>query len=69
MNPGYPEIFTVNEIQDHVTLVGIKIPYEDMYGGRSIGLCFDCTWDEENGLGVRLGDERVVKVGYQDIAI
>ena len=47
----------------------IKIPYAEIYGGRSIGLSFDCTWDNENGLGLRLSDENVTKVGFQDIAI
>ena len=34
--------------------MGIKVPYAEIYGGRSIGLSFDCSWDEENGLGIRL---------------
>lgn len=68
-NRNYPEIKTTNEILKHITLVGIKIPYAEIYGGRSIGLSFDCTWDDENGLGLRLNDEDVLKVGFQDIAI
>lgn len=68
-NKNYPEIKTTNEILEHITLVGIKIPYAEIYGGRSIGLSFDCTWDDENGLGLRLNDEDVLKVGFQDIAI
>lgn len=65
----YPEILSINQLLEHITLVGIKIPYADIYGGRSIGLSFDCTWDNENGLGLRLNDENVTKVGSQDIAI
>lgn len=68
-NEKYPEILTTDELMAHITLVGIKIPYADLYGGRSIGLSFDCTWDDENGLGLRLSNEQVVKVGYQDVAI
>lgn len=62
-------MLTEKELAGHLTLVGIKVPYADMYGGRSIGLSFDCTWDEENGVGVQLSDETVVCVGYQDVAI
>ncbi len=66
---NYPEILTTKQLLEHITLVGIKIPYAEIYGGRSIGLSFDCTWDKENGLGLRLCDENVTKVGFQDIAI
>lgn len=68
-NEHYPEINSTKELLDYITLVGIKVPYANIYGGRSIGISFDCTWDEENGIGVRLNDEQVIEVGYQDIAI
>lgn len=68
-NDKYPEIFTTEQLLEHITFVGIKIPYADIYGGRSIGLSFDCTWDAENGIGLRLNDENVTRVGFQDIAI
>lgn len=41
----------------------------DIYEERDIGITFDCTWDIENGLGIRLLNERVTEVGYQDVAI
>ena len=69
LNEKYPEIATTSELLEHITLVGIKIPYAEIYGGRSIGISFDCSWDDENGLGLRLSDEKVIKVGFQDIAI
>ena len=65
----YPEIEDVNQLLEHIDFTGIKVPFADIYGGRSIGLCFDCTWDEENGVGVRLNAEDVIKIGHQDIAI
>lgn len=68
-NEAYPEIVTTKDLLNYITLVGIKIPYADIYGGRSIGLSFDCTWDDENGVGIRLCNEHVVEVGYQDIGI
>ncbi|WP_391509674.1 DUF6985 domain-containing protein, partial [Bacillus paramycoides] len=37
--------------------------------GRDVGVSFDCSWDEENGLGIRLINERADEVGYQDVAI
>ncbi|MBC6309882.1 DUF2004 domain-containing protein [Listeria sp. FSL L7-1582] len=69
LNENYPEIISIEELLNHIKLVGIKVPYGELYGGRSIGISFDCTWDPENGLGARLSDEKVIEVGYQDIAI
>lgn len=69
LNTKYPNISTTTELLNYITLVGIKIPYAEMYGGRSIGLGFDCTWDEENGLGIRLSNEKVIEVGFQDVSI
>lgn len=68
-NENYPPIESNEELLKHITLVGIKVPYADIYGGRSIGISFDCSWDSENGLGLRLNNEQVIEVGYQDIAI
>lgn len=69
INTDYPYIENENVLLKHITLVGVKVPYADIYGGRSIGLSFDCSWDDENGLGIRLNNEEVIDVGFQDIAI
>ncbi|MEC1180069.1 contractile injection system protein, VgrG/Pvc8 family [Metasolibacillus meyeri] len=36
---------------------------------RDIGITFYCTWDSENGIGIRLLNEEITEVGYQDVAI
>ncbi|MBL3648457.1 DUF6985 domain-containing protein [Bacillus sp. RHFS10] len=69
VNEDYPLIETIDQLIEHITLVGISVPYDFLREGRDIGLSFDCTWDEENGLGVRLINEEVEEVGYQDVAI
>lgn len=38
-------------------------------GKRRLGLLCDVSWDTENGLGIRIEDEVVEEVGYQDIAL
>ncbi|PEA80192.1 DUF2004 domain-containing protein [Bacillus pseudomycoides] len=68
-NENYPHIETTNQLLEMITLVGIVVPYGDIYEERDIGITFDCTWDTENGLGIRLLNEKVTEVGYQDIAI
>lgn len=37
-------------------------------GERSIGLLFECTWDEEHGLGVLFNNEKIINIGEQSIA-
>ena len=69
MNEDYPFIDTIDQLTEHITLVGITVPYDFLRDGRDIGVSFDCTWDDENGLGVRLINEKVKEVGYQDVAI
>lgn len=68
-NEDYPFVKTTDEIRKMITLDGIIVPYGDIFKERYIGLSFHCTWDGENGLGVRLLGEKVVEVGYQDIVI
>ncbi|MBC2372721.1 hypothetical protein HBP98_11975 [Listeria booriae] len=38
-------------------------------GVRRIGLVCDCTWDIDNGVGVRIENEKVEEVDYQDIVL
>jgi len=67
-NVNYPQIDTVEQLLEHIALLGIVVPYAGLYGeGRSIGISFDCTWDDENGVGLRLFNEQVVEVGGQDV--
>ncbi|MGG2016513.1 DUF2004 domain-containing protein [Bacillus sp. S10(2024)] len=69
VNENYPQIETTNQLLEKITLVGIVVPYGDIHQDRDIGITFDCTWDTENGLGLRLLNEKVTEVGYQDVAI
>ncbi|GEC93727.1 MULTISPECIES: DUF6985 domain-containing protein [Brevibacillus] len=69
LNENYPLIETAEQLLDYISLVGISIPFAKGLEGRYIGLTFDCTWDEENGLGLLLINEEVARVGYQDVAM
>ena len=56
-NENYPLIESYEEIIKHIELVGINVHYQGAFGGRRhIGIAFDCSWDEENALGIRLLD-------------
>ncbi|MCP1446941.1 DUF6985 domain-containing protein [Priestia megaterium] len=69
VNENYPLVETTNEISEMIRLDGIVVPYVGSFDGRDIGLTFNCTWDIENRLGIRLLNEKVAEVGYQDVAI
>ncbi|CAM4190931.1 DUF6985 domain-containing protein [Bacillus albus] len=64
---NYPLVETTDQILEMVSLDGIVVPYADITEGREVGITFNCTWDIENGVGVRLLNEKVMEVGYQDI--
>lgn len=68
-NVNYPSIETLDQLLERISLVGISVPYTKSLEGRYIGLSFDCTWDEENGLGLLLINEEVARVGYQDVTM
>lgn len=65
----YPEIKDTETLLGSIRLVGVVVPYADTFGGRSMGVTFDCDWDEENGIGIALSDEKVVEVGGQDVVM
>lgn len=69
LNENYPLIETSDQILEMISLDGIVVPYADIFEGRDIGITFNCTWDIENGLGLRLLNEKIIEVGYQDVAI
>ncbi|WHX47204.1 DUF2004 domain-containing protein [Paenibacillus woosongensis] len=68
-NENYPLIDNIDDLLKNIKLVGIFVPSARRFEGRYIGLTFDCRWDEENGVGIRLIDEEVTRIGYQDVAL
>jgi hypothetical protein len=54
-----PEIVQGNEIDDNLRLTEVVLDRKK----SSIGLVFDCTWEQEHGFGVRIDDFRVAEVG------
>ncbi len=68
-NENYPLIETIDQLLDRISLVGISVLYAKSLEGRYIGLSSDCTWDTENGLGILLINEKVAKVGHQDVTM
>jgi hypothetical protein len=69
VNESYPLVETTDQILEMINLDGIIVPYAGIFEGRDIRITFKCTWDIENRLGLRLLDEQVTEVGYQDVVI
>lgn len=65
-NESYHLIETIYQLREKLTLVGIIVPSPELSDSLDTGLTFDCTWDIENGVGVRLIKGEITKVGYQD---
>lgn len=60
---------TKEEILKSLKLVGVTVPDQDDYDEMAISLVFNCTWDEENGVGVCFVGQEIDEVGTQDIAL
>ena len=65
----YPEVKDMNKMYEMVSLNGVIVYDEAYYGKRIISLFYDCTWDEEEGMGIRIAlcsnvsEVKVVKIG------
>ena len=65
----YPEVKDMNKMYEMVSLNGVIVYDEAYYGKRIISLFYNCTWNEEEGMGIdiSLGDTvsetKVVTIG------
>lgn len=63
-----PTIISKYDFQDLISLNSIHIFNEEIDGYTYLGFSFDCSWDEEHGLGVKILKDKVIEVGHSDIA-
>ncbi|MDN3955971.1 DUF6985 domain-containing protein [Sporolactobacillus laevolacticus] len=64
-----PKIDSVTNLKKLVKPKQLIVRRTRKNGKRRLGLLCDVTWDMENGLGVKIEDESVEEVGYQDIVL
>ena len=57
------------QLLNTLQLVGITVPDQDDFCEQVIYLVFNCDWDIEHGIGIRLVGGTVDEVGHQDIAL
>jgi len=62
-----PPVEDIAQLKELITPAGIYIgelePTEE-----AIGLLFECTWEEEHGLGVLINNWHIKEVSHQDVA-
>lgn len=62
-----PQVENIDQLKELVTPTGVYIgelePTEE-----AIGLLFECTWEEEHGLGVLINNWKIEEVSHQDVA-
>lgn len=68
INNFAPIIKNSSELDDLLQFTYIVIPTSDL-SKEVIGLLFECSWEEEHGLGVRIENGEVVEVGFQNVII
>ncbi|WP_170765307.1 DUF6985 domain-containing protein [Ruegeria lacuscaerulensis] len=64
-----PDVTSVQELSSLINLRTICVHQITRAGVPYVGLEFDCTWDEEHGLGILMNGVRTVEIGGADVAI
>ena len=62
-----PEPTSPDVLRERLTFQSMLI-YPPGEGSIALGFGFDCSWEQEHGLGVRWRDGKVEEVGYADVA-
>lgn len=64
-----PNIHSVLDFKKLVEPTELIVRRVRKNGKRRLGLLCDVSWDIENGIGIKMEDEGVEEVGYQDIVL
>jgi hypothetical protein len=63
----FPDIKTGNELDSRVALIGISV-HCPVNGVSKIGILYECSWDKDELLGVRIAGSAVEAVGMGEVA-
>jgi hypothetical protein len=67
--PGLPDLEQPEQLKTLLGLSSVLIHPTARDGIAYVGYDFGCAWDEEHGEGVMMHRDRVVGIGYADVAI
>lgn len=61
-----PDVISYLDMKKLIKPITFCIPYLDDDENREIDILFECTWDFDLGMGVRIINEKVTKIGVQN---
>lgn len=61
-----PDVTNYLDMEKLIKPITLCIPYLDDDENREIDILFECTWDFDLGMGVRILNEKVAKIGVQN---
>jgi hypothetical protein len=64
-----PKIDSISDLKRLVNPTELIVRRVRKNGKRRLGLLCDVSWDIENGLGIKIENEIVEEVGFQDIVL
>ena len=64
-DPKFPEVKDKNKMYEMASLRGLMVLDEAYSGKQTITLFYDCTWDEEEGMGIKMVGFNIVNIGIQ----
>lgn len=64
-----PKIESIEELESLIKFEALNLPYSFVENERIVGILFKSKWEVEHGIAVKLVNEEVVEVGYQDIVL
>lgn len=64
-----PIIKEKQELENLLEFEAVYIPYSFNEDERVVGLLFESKWEPEHGLGVKIVNEEIVELGFQDIVL
>lgn len=64
-----PQIESIEELSYLITFEALNLPYSFVENERIVGILFKSKWEIEHGVAVKLVNEEVAEVGYQDIVL
>ena len=68
-DPKYPDVKNAEEVYEMMSLSSIIIGYNYNPGKHDIHFIYDCTFEEEEGVGICMTNLNVDEIGIQGIAV
>lgn len=66
--PDFPELKTIDDVKKNIVVETIHVLGDEKDGVGYLGFNYDCTWDDEHGMGVLMHKDRCVDAGEVEIA-